>query len=135
MLARWARWEVSHVWFVVCVLVCYPHGARVDRVGSCQGLDVRCRVPVHREGPSGGGARPGRPSGWCFCWSCPQGSRTVVRVDEVLDLPVVVVTVEGGGLAVVPVVEVDGVLVDRRDGVCVEMVSVVKVIGLPALVG
>ncbi len=54
-------------------------------------------------------------------------------MDVVEDLPIAVVTIEGGACAV-PVVEVGGVLRDRRDGVELDLHSIVVVLGLPALV-
>lgn len=44
-----------------------------------------------------------------------------------------VVTVEGGGAVVVPVVERGGVLVERETGAVVELLDVVVVLGLPEL--
>ena len=52
-----------------------------------------------------------------------------------IDLPLALVTVEGGGAEVIPVTEVDGVLVDRRTGEEIDLVSLVVVVGLPELVG
>lgn len=63
--------------------------------------------------------------------SCPQGGGSVVDMEE--DLPLALVTVEPSGAEVIPVVEVDGVLVDRRDGSPVDLVSLVVVVGLPEL--
>jgi hypothetical protein len=52
-----------------------------------------------------------------------------------VELPVAVVTVEGGAV-VVPVVErADGVLVERVSGRPVELLDVVVVLGLPELAG
>ena len=51
------------------------------------------------------------------------------------DLPLALVTVDGVGAEVVPVTEVDGVLVDRRTGEEIDLVSLVVVVGLPELVG
>ena len=51
-----------------------------------------------------------------------------------VELPVAVVTVEGGGAVVVPVVErADGVLVDRVSGEVVDLLGLVVVVGLPEL--
>lgn len=44
-----------------------------------------------------------------------------------------VVTVDGGGVRVVDVVEVDGVLVEAVSGRPVDLVSLVVVVGLPDL--
>lgn len=49
-----------------------------------------------------------------------------------LELPVAVVTVEGGAV-LVPVVERAGVLVERETGRPVELLDVVVVLGLPEL--
>jgi hypothetical protein len=50
-----------------------------------------------------------------------------------VELPVAVVTVDGGAV-LVPVVErVDGVLVERASGLPVELLDVVVVLGLPEL--
>lgn len=50
-----------------------------------------------------------------------------------VELPVAVVTVEGGAV-LVPVVErADGVLVERASGLPVELLDVVVVLGLPEL--
>ncbi len=54
-------------------------------------------------------------------------------MDMEVDLPLALVTVEPSGAEVIPVDEVDGVLVDRRSGVPVDLVSVVVVVGLPEL--
>ena len=51
-----------------------------------------------------------------------------------IDLPLALLTVEGGGAEVIPVTEVDGVLVDRRTGAEIDLVSLVVVVGLPELV-
>ena len=50
------------------------------------------------------------------------------------DLPLALLTAEGGGAEVIPVIEVDGVLVDRRTGEEIDLVSLVVVVGLPELV-
>ena len=63
----------------------------------------------------------------------PQPGYKLTSVDT--ELPLALVTVEGGGAEVIPVTEVDGVLVDRRTGVEIDLVSLVVVVGLPELVG
>ena len=65
--------------------------------------------------------------------SCPQPVGKLVSVET--DLPLALLTVDGGGAEVVPVTEVDGVLVDRRTGEEIDLVSLVVVVGLPELVG
>ncbi len=113
----WRGW--ARCGFVVMV------GAGV-RLGSwsCRGWVVR--------GGSGGSrtSRSTRTTTRNAAFGLPRAGQTY-GVD-VFDLPVAVVTVDSGAV-VVPVVEVAGVLVDRRDGSVVDLVSVVVVLGLPAL--
>lgn len=58
------------------------------------------------------------------------GCGSVCGVETALAL----VTLDGGGLDVLPVVEVDGVLVVRGSGVPVDLVALVALVRVPELV-
>lgn len=49
-----------------------------------------------------------------------------------MDVALALVTVDGGGLDLVPVIEVDGVLVERDSRAVVDLVSLVALVRLPA---
>lgn len=89
--------------------------------------------------PERGGEHGGRTSATprtprrCGGLALSTGFRYAVGMFDGVDFPVAVVTVEGGGAVVVPVVERGGVLVERETGAVVELLDVVVVLGLPEL--
>lgn len=95
---------------------------------ACEVLDIPCTL-TDRE-VSAGVVRRRRqlPSGWKCGAVVHRGSATVWGVDLLL----AIVTVDGGGVELVPVIEVGGQLVRVVDLVPVELVALVALVEVPA---